>query len=113
MAADSPVESVEITDILTDEKKKVEIPQSLRELGEIPQGFVPVYIGIDPESVDHVAEYGLRTHDNRWFGRNAQVEGYLDDAGRRMNAKILRTECVYAYPEDPRKTGRNLTNQSE
>ena len=85
------------------------IPFSLRELGEIPEGFVPVFIVINRESMDHIANNGFRTQDNRGNARNQQAEELFQQSAQEHDMTVFdRTKCVFAYPRHPSRIGYGL-----
>jgi hypothetical protein len=99
MSTVDPVETVEGFSHTTWKNEKVEVPFTLRELGEIPKSFIPVYVGVDPESLSFVGENGLKAEDNR--REQDPAETYIKEVGDRMGITINRTKCVFAYPEKP------------
>jgi hypothetical protein len=79
-----------------------EIPLPLREYGEIPKGYVPVYLRVNIESLDHISRVGLRTIDNRASDRNETLERIFEEARIKSNGiTVTRKECIFALPRHP------------
>lgn len=85
-----------------------EIPFTLREYGEIPEGYVPVYIVIDKESLQYVADHGLRRDDNRVAKKFPELSEIFTEEYREWSFPLDRTECVYAYPRRPEEIREGL-----
>lgn len=83
-----------------DESKGKEegLPKVLKEFGEIPGGYESVFITISKESIDHVAENGLRIKDNRMTGKRARIEELFKEAADERGIVTDRTNCIFAYP---------------
>jgi hypothetical protein len=103
MTTDSATEIIEATDKITNIQQKVEIPFSLREIGEIPKSFVPVYLTVRSESLNHIAENGLRIGDNQMTKDAPEEEAIFSQAAKEAGVNIDRTRCVFAYPRHPDK----------
>lgn len=84
------------------------IPFALREFGEIPKGYVPVYIVIDRESLQHVADYGLRREDNRVAKKFPELTEIFSEEYKEWTFPLDRTECVFAYPKRPEEISEGL-----
>ncbi|QQG41519.1 MAG: hypothetical protein HYV90_05190 [Candidatus Woesebacteria bacterium] len=80
---------------------KNEIPFSLRDFGEIPKGFIPVYILVSKESLQHVADNGFRVEDNRMNGRQQKLEEIFNQTAQDMGVGVDRTKRVFAFPRRP------------
>lgn len=83
------------------ETATVRIPNTLKEFGELPSGYVPVCVDIELKNLDHVGAVGLRVEDNRMCVVNPALERIFFDEGQKLNIGHNRTKCVFAYPVKP------------
>lgn len=91
-------DAIDSTDLALSQR----IPPELKEYKEIPEGYVPLYIVLNNESIDHVAKVGFRVLDNRSIERHGEeYENLFLDAGKKLKIKVNRTNCVFAYPRKP------------
>ncbi|EKD53106.1 MAG: hypothetical protein ACD_61C00152G0002 [uncultured bacterium] len=81
--------------------ESIEIPFALREYGEIPEGYVPVYVVIDRKSLQYVAGNGLRVEDNQIGKKHPDLEKIFNEVNKEWTKPIERTRCVFAYPVHP------------
>jgi hypothetical protein len=81
--------------------EKAEIPFALREFGEIPEGYVPLYVRIKKTSLDFVAENGLRVEDNQRDKRASSLEKMFREEREKRGIEVDRGKCVFAFPRLP------------
>jgi hypothetical protein len=105
-------ESVLPTESSTDSKQK-EIPLTLREYGEIPKAYVPVYIVVDKDRLDLVGEHGLRTTDNQMGENNPELEEIFEKVAQEKNIRASRLNSVFAYPKSPDKIAGGMSFDDE
>lgn len=78
------------------------INDSGKDKREIPDGYVPLYVSIDKESLPWVMQNGFRKEDNRVDQMyDGIVEKFFTDEAARQNILGSRTQCVFAYPRHP------------
>lgn len=88
-----PIETFQVPDY--------EVPASLKDFSEVPEGYISVYIQIDRGSLNHVAQNGLRIEDNKIGTKAPEIEKIFKDVARELGVKFDRTKCVFAYPRQP------------
>lgn len=98
----------EIDSIEKNNLHSVDIPFALREFGEIPDGYVPVYIVIEKSSLQHVADYGLRSVDNRMIEKFPELSRIFEEVKSDWTIGVDRTKCVFAYPKHPNEISEGL-----
>ncbi len=84
-------------------------PFTLLEYGEVPEGYVPLYISVKKESVDHISKLGFRVSDNQSEQRHGKIEEIFQIAGERNGSGINRDRCVFAIPRPPHQIKMGLT----
>jgi hypothetical protein len=75
------------------------------EFEEIPEGFVPVFITVKPESIDYIGKYGFRTQDNQMMSKKPEIEDLLTAEAKKKGLHINHSSCVFAAPEPPEEEG--------
>jgi len=89
---------------------KQETPFTLREYGEIPKGYVPLYIAVNKDRLGYVAENGFRVIDNQSIKKHGnKIEEIFIKAGNKYHLKVSRTNCIFASPRPPHQTKRGLS----
>ncbi len=81
-----------------------DVPFSLREFGEIPENYVPLYIVVKKENLDRIGKYGFRTADNRSGERlGAEAENTFQEVATDLGVVVSREKVIFASPRTPDK----------
>lgn len=81
------------------------IPPALKEFGEIPSGFVSVYIQVPREKLTLYDKYGARKEDIESIRENSffdDREKIFSEERVKAGQQVDRTSCVFAYPRHPK-----------
>lgn len=78
---------------------EIEIPLGLREFGEIPGGYVSVYIVIKKERLNQIIEEGgILIRGNKRNEILPKLEEIFKEEGKKYRFGVDRIKCVFAYP---------------
>lgn len=84
------------------------IPSLLKDFGEVPSGYVSLFIEIPWRYIGHIAIHGLRIEDNQMLTRKPVLEEIFKRVGEKYGAKVNRTSCIFAYPRNPDQTDHHV-----
>lgn len=72
-----------------------------KEFGDIPKGFVSVFIVANKSSLRHISEFGFRVSDNRMADKSGDLEKLFSESPSKKSVATKRTQCIFAYPRHP------------
>ncbi len=88
---------------------------SLAEFQEdIPEGYCKVYISVYDTELPKISRDGLnRQRNKRETGSSAEIEKIFNAAAQEQGVPIDRTDCIFAYPHDPRLSPSQLSHDAK
>jgi hypothetical protein len=85
----------------------------VKEVGEIPESLVPVFIQILKGKLTQVLIIGLKIEDNRMTKKSARrLEEIFEEERLKAGVSVSRTKCVFAYPRHPKQMSNRLSFDS-
>lgn len=91
----------DIEDLSPKDIKQLKIPDSLKEIREIPDGYVPVYFYEDKSRLDRLGTFGFQPELNYMDEAKPEIEKIFDESRREYGITVDRGECLFAFPQHP------------